>query len=929
MSSSIQNDMLMKKIIFAVSLAVFLMAGGLAFAGEAAGSVPSELDIFNELNIYSNAKYYPGVIEKAELLEQNYPQSVFIVTARIAKGQALTFLNRYDEAEETLEAVLSSLRFGAEDYAKCWYYLGIAFYTDGDYTNAISAFHTTCDVELRENKLEYYHSSILYAARINFFMELYDKSVPLFEYVIKNGQYYTKLEYDEALEKLLFAYNSTGNYQQTISLYSKLQSQDYSENVYSALTIYTADAYEKTGDVNQAYSTLSKFQNDDFKEMLSVFRLNLGAAAYSKKEYDTALEYFTLAQDSASESNVLTAFIYKQKIALDRGGKAAAPQVISELLENQDNIEQSKVSGLKDSYYALLMRCYAFSEEPDAALECYEQIESPAAKDAYVAATILKSTDSVKAEQIITPYAADYSCAQLYAALLAVNGKYEASASRYAVLEKNKLLDSDGRLEYAKVLYRLKKWAEARDLAKLSGKALGTYVAGLCEYNLTNYKNAYSLLTTYTQQKGSYQRLAQFYRGVSAYKISSYSDSYKIFDSFIKTYTDKDIYTYRACELGAKSALMSGQLKNAAAMAEKMIASSQTESQKQDAVIYCSEIYTDCGEYSKAISILSEYTKQRSDFGVRCITATAKVYEKQGELNKADASYQQIVREYAGTAYAEDAAYRSGEIFYAAQSYTEAETRFTKYIYNYVNGKYCDAAYYFSGDCNMKNGELDKAIMQNNTLVTKYPDSIYSYGAYKNLLQAYYAQENYRDALSTARLLVRNYNEQAKSDGISTKVLELERIVSGTDRTIVEKEGEYDRAGKTATKKGRTAGSELVQLYADHDENAKALELAVELLKYQKDSDEMYNAAQNADFAAGYYYNAGESKKAAEYYLKAAEYYRSSGKDTSDRAAATLYSAVDSFVAAGLNGDARVTAELLVELYPQTKQAQKVMNLIK
>ena len=55
-------------------------------------SKPAELDIYNNLNIYSNAGYYPGVVVQAELLENNYPESVFIVEARIAKGQALTIL---------------------------------------------------------------------------------------------------------------------------------------------------------------------------------------------------------------------------------------------------------------------------------------------------------------------------------------------------------------------------------------------------------------------------------------------------------------------------------------------------------------------------------------------------------------------------------------------------------------------------------------------------------------------------------------------------------------------------------------------------------------------------------------------------------------------------------------------------------------------
>ena len=286
-----------------------------------------------------------------------------------------------------------------------------------------------------------------------------------------------------------------------------------------------------------------------------------------------------------------------------------------------------------------------------------------------------------------------------------------------------------------------------------------------------------------------------------------------------------------------------------------------------------------------------------------------------------------ITVQTAGKDNAEYAAYRSAEIFYAAQKYDQAQQRFTKYLYDYVNGKYTDAAYYFSGDCNMQTGDYDLAIMQNTTLVTKYPKSIYSYGAYKNLLQAYYYQENYRDALSTARHIVREYNDQALADGIGQKVVELERIVSGTDRTIVEKNSEYERAGKTASKKGRIAASELVQLYAEHGMNDEAL--ALELLNYQKDGDEMYYAAQNADFLAGYYYRSGESKKAAEYYLKAAEYYRSSGQDDSDKAAAALYSATDSFIAAGLRGDAEATAKALVELYPDTKQAGKVMNLLK
>ena len=919
-----------KKIIFAVSILLFL-----CFVSSSLYAQTSELDIYNNLNIYSNAGYYPGVIEQAEKLEQNYPESVFIVTARIAKGQALTILNRYEEAEETFAIVLSSIHFGHEDYSKCWYYLALAYYKDGDYISALSAFHTVCDVEQREEKLEYYHSSILYAGRINFFMELYSKSIPFFEYVVSAGNYFTKSEYDEALQKLLFAYNSEENYKATISLYSKLKAEDYSDNIYSALTIYAADAYEKTGEITKAYEILNKNQNDDFKEMLSVFRLNLGAAAYNKKDYEGALEYFTLAEESTSESVLLPCFIYRQKIAIDKGGKNAVKEVQAALFEKEERIlaQSEDIPGLEDSYWALLLRCASFDLTNEAeVLSYYKRIKQPSAKDAYTTAYILRNADSSRAEMIVAPFASDTSCAKLYAYLLAKNGKYEAAAEQYSTLLNGKKLDGKGRLEYAKVLYRLQKWQAAYDQSIAANMYFGFYIAGLCKFNQKEYRAAYEQLTKYINSKNTtaaYQRLAQYYRGFCSYKISDYKTAYKIFSAFTTDYKERDSYLYNACELGAKSALMNGDLKNAALMAEKMINASMNETQKQSAVIYCSEIYTDCKEYDKAIKLLSGYTAGKSDLAVRCILATAEVYVKRGDFDSADSAYKKITVEYAGTQYAEDAAYRSGEIYYAAQKYSEAQQRFTKYIYDYVNGKYADAAYYFSGDCNMKTSELDRAIMQNTTLVTKYPKSIYSYGAYKNLLQAYYEQENYRDALSTARLLVRDYKEQASSDGIGQKVVELERIVSGTDRQIVEKNSEYERAGKTASKKGRIAGSELVQLYAEHGNNDEAHSLALELLNYQKDGDEMYYAAQNADFVAGYYYKAGESKKAAEYYLKAAEYYRASGRDDTDKAAAALYSATDSFMAAGLRGDAEVTAKLLVELYPNTKQGSKVMNLIK
>ena len=920
----------MKKKIYSIFLIIFLSCLALWAQNTAQ---PSEIDIYNELNIYANAKYYPGVIEQAELLEKKFPGSVFIVPARVEKANALIILNRYEQAEETLSKVLASIHFGDQAYARSWYYLGKAYYYGKDYISALNSFYTACDVENREEKKEYYHSSLFFSGRIYFFMELYDKAVPLFEYVIANGEYYSRPEYDESLQKLCFAYNSLGMYDKTISLYSKLEPQSFNQSVYSALTIYAADAYEKKGQVQKAYEDLNSNDNEDFAEMLAAFRLNLGVAAYGKKDYDGALNYLKLAQETSSQDVLLNAYIYEQKIELDRNGAGAVEAVRQSLVENESRFTQSQVPGALDSYNALMMRCVAFAGG-DAAevLAIYRKISEPRPKDAFVVCTALSKKDTVQAEQIIAPFARNTDCARLYAGLLAQNGKYAAAAEQYSALYKKNLLGNAEKIEYAKVLYRQKKWKEARDTALSANHTVSAYLAGLCEFNLTNYKTASEYLTRYVNLKAKsaqYQKTALFYRGLSFYKIQSYKDSYSIFADYVKAYTANDSYRYRAYEFAAKSALMNSDLKNAALMARGMIDAASSEEQKQNAVIYCADIYSDCHDYDSAIKLLSAYTKDDSNFAVQCLLATARVYEKKGELKNADSTYQTVITKFPGTAAAEDAAYRSGEIYYSVQKYEEAEERFTKYIYSFVNGKYSDAAWYFSGDCNMKLLKYDNAIMQNNTLVSKYPDSIYSYGAYKNLLQAYYAQEDYRSALMTARTLVQKYNSQAQADGMGQRIIELERIVGGDDRSIVEKNSEYERAGKTSTKKGRNAGSELVQLYAANGDSKKAFELAVELLKYQKDADEMLNAARNSEYVAGYYYNQGQNSQAAESYLKAAEYYRAGGSQDTDKAAGALYSAVDAFMAAGMTGDARVTANLLVELYPDTKQGKKVMDLLK
>ena len=197
-------------------------------------------------------------------------------------------------------------------------------------------------------------------------------------------------------------------------------------------------------------------------------------------------------------------------------------------------------------------------------------------------------------------------------------------------------------------------------------------------------------------------------------------------------------------------------------------------------------------------------------------------------------------------------------------------------------------------------------------------------------MEAFYINEDYSQALSTARVIVKNYPNQAVKDEIGIKIIELERILGGTDKKISEKISEYERLGKASSKKGRIAGSELVKYYAaDSSFQREAYELACEIIKNQTEDDECYLAAQNTEFIASYERKNQNNQKAASLYLKAAELYRKSLDSKPNEAASVLYSAAEAYKAAGKIAEAQEISNLLSRLYPDSAYANRARSLLK
>ncbi len=924
---------------------IFLLSSFLCFAQQSA----SDIQLYNDVKQAFKNGFYPGVVTSVELLENEYPESSFIPSALTYKGEALLYMESYDEAIFTLESAIAHMHSGSDAIIQCNYLLGRALYNKREYQRALEKLYLACNLSFTNADMTFYPHCIYYSGLSFFELEKYGESIPFFEYVISNGKSYIKSEYDEVIQKLFLSYNKSALAEKTIALFNKLSAEDFASSIYMTLYFYYGDACAASKKYNEAYKAYSSVleskekslavsalkkaylissENDiadsgevltktqaafsDNPDLLNEFWLRLAIDEFESKNYDKSEEYLSniTNQDNLEKSDIkLFKNLYMAKILLERGNPKAAEKELSGL---EMLAKKSDTEGAADSFYSTLLQCKIQSEKWDDIVSLYNKIKNPDKN-----AVLALSSYYYKKEQFDK---VDASCGELYASALCKRGLYEEACAEY---EKLGIVSQD----YALALFLTGKYAEAEKISAATNSAEKDYLCGLCLINQKSWKKAAESFASYIRQNSSrqdFKKLSLYYKGYAEYSQAKYKDSYSSFVRYgLESQEKPDAYTLRAYEYAVKAALQVGDFKNASLQAANLVRYSAEGEQKQKAVILSAEIFTDYANYDAAIELLAPYTKGRDNFAAQSIFMTANIYELENKLSQADELYRLIYEEHAKSSYAEQAMYRSGEVYYSHGDYSTAYTRFNNYIYKYSSGKFSDAAIFYCGDCALRLGENDRSIMLNNTLLQKYPESVYAYGANKNLLEAYYRQEQYSQALLIARNLLKTFPQQSDEDEIGKRAKELEKIVNGTDRRVAEKESEYIRLGETSTVAGRNAGTELVRLYAESLSTQKdAYELAEKLFSLQTGTEERATAAYNAEVIAEYNRRNGNNKKAAEMYLKAAEYYRSV-KDSSG-AASSLYGAAEAFAADGLSGDARETAALLKDLYPQSIQAERI-----
>lgn len=513
-------------------------------------------------------------------------------------------------------------------------------------------------------------------------------------------------------------------------------------------------------------------------------------------------------------------------------------------------------------------------------------------------------------------------------------GKLSDAEKEYELLNGKGSLSESGKLDYAKILYAQKKFKACGELVSTIEKEEAWLIAGGCSLAQKKYAAASAY---YGKVSGNSQ--AAYLKGYALYKNGQYTEAGKVFETYIRTY-ENDSWINQGWNMAIQSWLMAGKYDKAEEACKTFINRLEKEKNTkvlQETVLTLGDVYSDQKKYDQAVALFSKYDTHKNDgFSSLCMYKTAVCYENWGKITEASKAFGAVYDKYPVSSNAEESLYRAGEVLYLNGLYKEAVSKLTAYTDAFTKGEWTESALYYEFDCYVKTGNKTQALLLGNKIISskggQTPSSNYQAAVLEEMYNLNYAKEDYENALVCARKLseLKAAAGEPEDPSLQNRISFMERILKGENRELVLAQAEYENAGGKSTLEGRAKGSAYAQLlFRDEETKPAAVKLAGEILTLQEKDpvNEREGAAINALILAEYFYEQNRKGEAAEKYLKAAEYSRLNGDD--EKAAFSLYTAAECFVHLGKKGNATETANLLKELYPDSKYTSAVRSLLK
>lgn len=961
------------KEITAVVSALFL-ASALAFAGPA-DSASGDSWIFSEIVTAYSGAAYPSVIEHADNLVQNYPDSIYCHKALLYKGESLCFLGRNAEAEPVLSRASGSDDVDVQVMSLYW--LGRSELAQKKNGQALKSFYKCCEIssakKISKKSEHYYNMALYYGGKTYFISEEYEKCIPVFESVVSRGESYPVDSYSDSFVMLFESYLQVQKYNSLISLYKKtpeMKGRPLS-NLYAELSLLASSAYEKNGDYRNAWvcctkafgSTDESVSTEAFRtayrisgpyekqtgksttqvfdglserfssnpELLAEFWTRVATDCFENGDYENTVSYFNRAEKYDRNKK------YASLISLYRARlKGNTLELVGKVDEGNELYADYEAAFAEQ--YALIgdwSNCYSHGKNAYDRLKPNDDANLCRKAAYYYAMGLLNCGKIMEAENVLDEGKVSFKKGEpfhdgkqkLLARCYAMSGREKKAMEIYGGLN----LSGDEITDYAKVLFSCGYLVQSKREGLRSNTAEGKYIAALSCFNLKEWKNAEELFSGYLETNPKANRgHAVFYLGYCQYKLGKPSacDTLEKFSSLFPGHS----LCYNAAMVCANSSIAAGNFKKAIEQSSLAIDLAGNDGEKENAIMLNSSVYADSGNLDRAVAVLSPYVKASTDFGIYCRYETALLYARAGNINESDSYFNELRTKCPSSKYAEESSYRRAELFYSAEKHREAILRFEEYKKSYPKGTFYEGALFYCADSQRKSGDSSGAILSYELLLLEYPKSSYAHAASKNLVGLYRDSGNYSKAMeSCKKMLSSAMNDDQKND--ARKEMESLSVLaeSGDDpKAMLSKK--YESLGKHRTVEGRIAGTELAEFIWSGDKYSEEALLvsgkiyAEQVKKNNIDAECLY-AAKNAVILAEGKRHGKEYLSSAEYFLAAAKYARMGGSN--EIAARSLYGAAEAFDAAGKKGDANTVAENLMELYPDTVHAKSVREFLK
>ncbi len=951
----------------------FFIAALLVFTHEC---FSADIELSNRLESSYKAAFYPGVIRYAEEILKGSLSAFSAVKTAVYEGEALFNLGRIDEAKEILTRYDLKSSDSESSYVKSAknFWLARCYFSEKNFPLAQKYFFESArlcsPVKLNGGRKDYYSMSILWGART--YLNLKDdeageeKAIPLLEYVVSNGEKFSKQDFEECIVNLAVCYNDCLLFEKTdllaIQFEDSLKEQksslntskknktysvksDFEKTVFS-LKLLRADcqaglkdyalSYELYCDVmenappflaaqamKKAYELSSSHKNEfkkdageilsrvegrltDYPELLSEFWLRLAADAYGEGKLDKSLDYFSEAEKTAASTELKIAAFYRALILYEKSRKTAADcdKSIEILLKAVSNHQKEKtLEEIDENIAVLIARFYGYKKDW---AECKTWAE--------------KALDSKKDDVLKDAWY--WSSLALYE-----EGFYEESAfsieeyeEKHAPKRKlSPLTDSQMLLLRAKSLAKSGKYSDAQDVFLELEKNGKLDNDGYLDFTRTLLKSGlYDLTKEVSSLAHGDESL--YLSALASFNQKRWLDSERLFEkvAFSKNLSREHsafaLFYLSYCQYQLEE--YESSLKNMTLFVE------QNPAHQLEWVAYmtCAKDASFIKKYDSAQKYVRHAIKasKNEDEEHKALILAVGIYCDGENL---DGALELLAPYLEGKGeFAVECTFRTAEIYARKNDFEKADHYFEK-VGDFSSKKdspYAEDAFFRRGELKFMSKNYADARKLFEAYVKKWPDGKYA-------ASSVYFSAGCLNNLGLKDRAVLRYLQLAESEDENPyRYASQKNLID-----LYEEIGDLNSAQKMAQKNLE----EYRELAVSDGINEKIAGLSLKLKKKDVDnlpeifmSEEDAVDAETAISLASSYRNAGENKKAADMYLKAALFARE--KNDSNLAQRSLYGAAEAFDAAGLYGDAKAVVDEMKKLYPKGSYTKKAKKLV-